>query len=138
VKGGVEGRDLGQPRVGGAHGVDAGQGRGVVQRGELGQPRDRGPHGAVDDHRAIEDGAAVDDAVAHRVHRGQRARTSRITSTWPAGFGPDPRLRALIEGLRAVDVEDRPLEAARAGVQDQDSPQAAARAHVARTTHVSG
>ena len=71
VKRGVEAGDRGHVGQGTAHGGDAGQRGGLVQRGEVAELAQRRHDVVVDEHGLAEARAAVHDAVADGVGRGQ-------------------------------------------------------------------
>ena len=109
-----DGRHLGEQA---ADQLQTSQGLGLVQRGEVGERLQPAQHPGVDQHRLGELGAAMDDSVAHRVDRpAARDRLSECALIQPSGRGRD----VLGEERPVAAGEHRELEAARAGVDDED------------------
>jgi hypothetical protein len=81
------------------------QGWRLMQWRKRRQPLEPRDHSVVDAHGVAEDPAAVDDSVAHRV-KARRNVVERLDGLRPAGL-----------------VDERQLEAGRAGVDDKDAAQ---------------
>ena len=114
-------------------GVEAGDGRNIgqdcvdeleraerlrlVERCEVGERVDPPKDSVVDPHRADELVAAVDDTVADRVDGSEPLHrlAHRLL------LGAAARDRQVLRRHQGVVVEDRQLQAARAGVDDEDA-----------------
>ena len=123
----VEAGDLRQARQRRGGRVDPLQRGARVQRRERREGGDRGAHAIVDARRAGKARAAVHDAVTDRLglaaaaaaRAGQRTAQRRGMA---AGIGVRiPALLAALQDRVAGGVDERVLEAARAGVDDEDA-----------------
>src|SRR6202035_2847738 len=118
VEGGVEEGHLWHLGEQGPGGGDGGQGAGLVQRGQVGQRLDLREHRLVNDRGLRELCAAVDDAVADG--RDLALGRQEVAELVVVGLAVP-----VVDGQRGGDlvgrVEQRELEAARPGGDDQDA-----------------
>ncbi len=119
MEGGVEGGDLGKPRESVGRGIDQLQGPPGVEGVDLGELAQGLPDRGLEEHRLPEAQAALDQPVADGVGRRDLAQLlERRPGSLQAAV---PVLVPLRLDLLRGGGEERPLEAARSGVQDEGS-----------------